>query len=226
MTHWEGGCLHQLAVGKICGSFAPGSALKSHGSGNKRMTNHECGSKHQESNKVNSKAGCLVLDLFVCLNSWSGCICTFWRWIFHIILLFQWVSFQVMVQIFFVGWVVFWLDNRWSHVLCGESAQDCYTDLWRAVASCGKLIKVWPNSSLSASTSSPSLLLSSLNHSPVACGLILRETFLQQDFWYNTCDWFCLLAYLAKITITWGRLLGYRKSLSLLSLSSLSLSFL
>ena len=137
MTHWEGGCLHQLAVGKICGSFAPGSALKSHGSGNKRMTNHECGSKHQESNKVNSKAGCLILDLFVCLNSWPGCICTFWRWI--LFCFFQWVSFQVMVQIFFVGWVVFWLYNRWSHVLCGESSQDCYTDLWRAVASCGKL---------------------------------------------------------------------------------------
>ena len=181
MTHWEGGCLHQLAVGKICGSFAPGSALKSHGSGNKRMTNHECGSKHQGSNKVNSKAGCLVLDLFVCLNSWPGCICTFWRWI--LFCFFQWVSFQVMVQIFFVGWVVFWLYNRWSHVLCGESSQDCYTDLWRAVASCGKLIKVWPNSSLSASTSSPSLLLSSLNHSPVACGLIFRELFLQQDYW-------------------------------------------
>ena len=38
-----------------------------------------------------------------------------------------------------------------------------------------------------------------------------KGNILQQDFWYNTCDWFCLLAYLAKITITWGRLRGIQE---------------
>ena len=219
MTHWEGGCLHQLAVGKICGSFAPGSALKSHGSGNKRMTNHECGSKHQESNKVKSKAGCLVLDFFVCLNSWSGCICTFWRWI--LFCFFSGLAFRSWSKSFLQ-------DGLFSGCIIGDRMCCAVSPPKIARPICGKLIKVWPNSSLSASTSSPSLLLSSLNHSPVACGLILRETFYNRTSDITrVIDFACWHIWQRSRLhgVLYG---GYRMSLSLslLSLSSLSLSFL
>ena len=105
------------------------------------MTNHECGSKHQESNKVNSKAGCLVLDLFVCLNSWPGCICTFWRWI--LFCFFSGLAFRSWSKSFlqdglFSGCIIG--DRMCCAVSPPKIATPICGELWQANQSLTKLI--------------------------------------------------------------------------------------